>query len=132
MVTAVTDPELDEFLLETYGCFLDTETPVEATVSGLQSPASVDVFSLVDISFTGLDGAGEMQLAWYDTEMTVGALKLRVNDPGDTAFSVVTDTAAPRNAFGISRRCSASQAGTAPADPRRSRSHRRCSGGISC
>ncbi|MBR6419819.1 MAG: zinc ribbon domain-containing protein [Oscillospiraceae bacterium] len=100
-VTAVTDPELDEFLLETYGCFLDTETPVEATVSGLQSPASVDVFSLFDISFTGLDGEGEMQLAWHDTEMTVGALKLRVDDLGDTAFSVVTDTAAPRNAFGI-------------------------------
>lgn len=100
-VTAVTDPELDDYLLETYGCFIDTDTPLETTVSGLQPPAKVDVFTLADIGFGGLDGEGELKIAWHDLEMQVGSLKVRVYDLQDTSFTVVTDTQTPREPFAV-------------------------------
>lgn len=89
----------ETYLLENYGVYIDTEEPAEFTVSGLAEPETLDVFSLVDIAASGLDGTANIVYHWKSTDMTQGDLHIYADSEDSNHFRVNSTMPVPRGSI---------------------------------
>lgn len=84
--------DVGEYFLENYGAYVSDEE-ASYTVSGLTEAQSVDVFSLVETSVTGVDGAGKLAYHWGQEEYALGGVRLVPLDSQSNGFSLYAGAA---------------------------------------
>lgn len=77
-----------KYLLDTYGIRISDEA-ASYTVSGLSDLQSVDVMSLVEITFHGVDGSAEIGYGWSQEEYQQGNVRIVPGDSHSNAFNLV-------------------------------------------
>ncbi len=101
-VTIAEDQYTSEYLLSKYGMYIDGKTEAVFTVSGLGEPDTLDIFSLVDIKVSGVDGKAALTYHWNETEVTTGNLVITADDEDSNSFRISSKVHTPENQLTIS------------------------------
>ena len=75
--------------------YLDTEGSIFFDVSGLQTSETLDLFSLLDVSVSGIDGDARLSYKWDSLDMRQGNLHVTVYNEESQDFSVYSTVATP-------------------------------------
>lgn len=100
-VTISADSSTSETLLDKYGWFVDEETEAVFTVSGLGEAEEFDVFDYIEFNITGVDGSAELKYNWPETEVTVGNIKLKVDYPDSSYFTLSSTASVPTSTLTV-------------------------------
>lgn len=95
IVNVANNPETEEYLLDNYGMYLDTEDSIFFEVSGLQTSETLDVFSLLNVSVSGIDGDARLSYKWDSLDMRQGNLHVTVYNEDSQDFSVYSTVTTP-------------------------------------
>lgn len=95
IVSIADNPETEEYLLNNYGIYLNTEESAFFEVSGLQTSETLDVFSLLDVSVGGIDGDARLSYKWNSLDVKQGNLHVTVYDEDSQEFSIYSTVATP-------------------------------------
>jgi len=77
-----------EYLLDTYGMCVSDET-ASYTVSGLSDPQSVDVMSMAEVTFNGVEGSVEVGYHWSQEEYQRGNVRIVPRDIQSNSFNII-------------------------------------------
>lgn len=77
-----------ETLLDTYGMCVSSEE-ASYTVSGLSEPQNVDVMSMVEVMFNGVEGSVELGYRWNREEYQQGNVRIIPRDGQSNSFNMV-------------------------------------------
>lgn len=79
--------DISDDLLDAYGlCVSDEATSY--TVSGLSDSQSVDVMSMVEVTFNGVDGSAEVSYLWSQEEYQQGNVRIVPRDEQSDSFNI--------------------------------------------
>lgn len=76
-----------DYFMNTYGLYVSDEV-TSYTVSGLSAPQSVDVMSLVEIMFNGVEGSAEVGYCWSQEEYRQGNVRIIPRDSQSNSFNI--------------------------------------------
>ena len=85
---SVYSDSLVEYISEKYNLYLDSGYEESFSVSGLSEKEELDVFSLVDIGVSGVEGNASINYKWKSTEYEQGNIKITVEDENSPGFTV--------------------------------------------
>jgi len=89
------DSEAADYLRSVYGIHLATDEKIEYPVEGLAESQTIDVFSMVDLTVSGLDGEAKTRINWKETEKDFGDIHITAEDADSNTFYIYTNAAAP-------------------------------------
>lgn len=87
------------YLRSAYGINLATNETIEYPVEGLAESQKIDIFSMAELSVSGLDGEAKPQVYWKETEKEFGDIRIVAEDPSKNTFQIYTTAAAPVSAI---------------------------------
>lgn len=93
------DSEAAGYLRSVYGIHLATEDAVEYSVAGLAESQKIDIFSMAELSVSGLDGEAKTQIHWKETDKEIGDIRIVAEDSSKNTFHIYTTAAVPSSAF---------------------------------
>lgn len=93
------DSEAAAYLRSAYGIHLATDEKIEYPVEGLAESQKIDIFSMTELSVSGLDGEAKTQIQWKETEKEFGDIRVVAEDPSYGTFHIYTTAAVPSSAF---------------------------------
>lgn len=76
-----------DYFMETYGTYISNEE-MSCTVSGLADAETVDVLSMVETTFSGVDGTGQIVYFWDQEEYRQGNVRVVPNDSQGNRFTL--------------------------------------------
>lgn len=80
----------ENYLLEQYGTYFD-DSKNEYKVSDLMEIDTLDIFSHVDLSLTGLDGNAQTKVEWKSESFSQGGFTVKTNDVNTGEFEIYSD-----------------------------------------